>query len=113
MTTTGAEYRARNVTVVETFHANNGSMPNGASLLLLTTKGAKSGQTRLNPLAYTRDGDRFVVIASKGGGPSNPDWYHNLVAHPEVTVEVGAERFEARARTAEGEERQRLYDAQA
>jgi deazaflavin-dependent oxidoreductase (nitroreductase family) len=111
--TTAAEYQARNVTVVETFRANQGQMPNGASLLLLITTGAKSGQTRINPLAFTRDGDRLVVIASKGGGPSNPDWYHNLVAHPDVTVEVGAERYAARARVAEGEERQRLFDAQA
>jgi|SRR3954454_16153745 len=113
MTTSDAEYRARNVTVVETFRANNGRMPNGAALLLLTSKGARSGQTRLNPLAYTRDGERFVVIASKGGNPANPDWYHNVVANPEVTVEVGGDRFQAHARVAEGAERERLFDAQA
>ncbi len=111
--TTDAEYRARNLTVVETFRANNGRMPNGAAVLLLTSTGARSGQTRLNPLAYTRDGDRFVVIASKGGNPSNPDWYHNVVANPEVTVEVDGDRFQARARVTEGTERQRLFDAQA
>jgi deazaflavin-dependent oxidoreductase (nitroreductase family) len=113
MTTSDAEYRERNLTVVETFRANNGRMPNQAALLLLTTKGARSGQTRLNPLAYTRDGDRFVVIASKGGNPSNPDWYHNVVANPEVTVEVGGDRFQARARVTDGAERQRLFEAQA
>ncbi len=60
-------------------------------VLLLTTTGAKSGQPRTTPLVYTTDGDRIVVIASKGGAPSHPAWYHNLVAHPEVTVEVGRE----------------------
>jgi deazaflavin-dependent oxidoreductase (nitroreductase family) len=113
MTTSDAEYRERNVTVVETFRANNGRMPNDAPLLLLTTRGARSGQTRLNPLAYSTDGDRLVIIASKGGNPKHPDWYHNIVANPEVTVEVGGERFQARARVTEGAERQRLFDAQA
>ena len=82
-------------------------------LLLLTNTGARSGKTRVNPLAYTRDGDRYVVLASKGGGPSNPDWYHNVIANPEVTVEVGQQRFKARARVAEGDERERLFNAQA
>jgi deazaflavin-dependent oxidoreductase (nitroreductase family) len=113
MTTSDAEYIERNRTVVETFRENNGRMPNGAALLLLTSKGARSGQTRLSPLAYTRDGDRYVIIASKGGNPSNPAWYHNVVANPEVTVEVGGERFQARARVTEGAERQRLFEAQA
>ena len=113
MTTSDAEYRERNLTVVETFRANNGHMPNDAPLLLLTTRGARSGQTRLNPLAYSRDGDRLVIIASKGGNPKHPDWYHNVVANPDVTVEVGGERFQARARVTEGAERQRLFDAQA
>jgi deazaflavin-dependent oxidoreductase (nitroreductase family) len=62
---------------------------------------------------YTRDGNDLVIIASKGGAPTHPDWYHNLVANPEVTVEVGTERFPARARVTEGDERQRLYDAMA
>jgi len=87
--------------------------PNGSPLLLLTTTGAKSGQTRVNPLAFTRDGDRYVIIASKGGHPTNPDWYYNLVAHPEVIVEVDRMRFAARAIVTEGPERQRLFDAQA
>jgi deazaflavin-dependent oxidoreductase (nitroreductase family) len=99
--------------LIEKFRANNGAMPNGAPLLLLTTKGARSQQTRVNPLAYTRDGDRYVVIASKGGYPSNPDWYHNLVANPEVTVEVDGKRFAARAAVTEGDERHKLFDAQA
>jgi deazaflavin-dependent oxidoreductase (nitroreductase family) len=81
--------------------------------MLLTTTGAKSGLTRVNPLNYSTDGDRIIVIASKGGSSTHPDWYHNLMAHPEVIVEVGTERFPARARVAEGEERTRLFNAQA
>jgi deazaflavin-dependent oxidoreductase (nitroreductase family) len=103
--------------IIEQFRANNGTMVSGmfkgAPLLLLTSKGARSGQTRINPLAYTRDGDRYVIIASKGGAPSHPDWYHNVVANPEVTVEVGPQRIPARATVAEGPERDRLYAAQA
>jgi deazaflavin-dependent oxidoreductase (nitroreductase family) len=99
--------------LIDQFRANNGAMPNGSRLLLLTTTGAKSGQQRVNPLAFTRDGDRYVIIASKGGYPSNPDWYHNLVAHPEVTVEADGQRFRARAVVTDGAERERLFDAQA
>ena len=84
-----------------------------APLLLLTTTGAKSGQERTTPLAHTTDGDRFVVIASKGGAPTNPDWYHNLVANPEATVELGRDTFRVRASFPQGEERRRLYDQQA
>ena len=84
----------------------------GRSLLLLTTRGAKTGHERTNPLAYTRDGDRIFDIASKGGAPTNPD-YRNLRANPRVTVEVGPERFEANATVAKGVERRRLYDLQA
>jgi deazaflavin-dependent oxidoreductase (nitroreductase family) len=106
-----------NEEIIEQFRTNNGTMVSGmfkgAPLLLLTTTGARSGQTRINPLAYTRDGDRYVVIASKGGAPTHPDWYHNVVAHPEVTIEVGPGRFQARASVPEGAERDRLYDAQA
>ena len=82
-------------------------------VLLLTTTGAKSGQSRTTPLVCTTDGERIVVIASKGGAPSHPAWYHNLVAHPEVTVELGREQFQARAVVAEGPERERLYSQQA
>src|SRR6266545_6701395 len=106
-----------NVDVIEQFRTNIGSifsgMFKGARLLLLTTTGAKSGKKRVNPLAFTRDGDNYVVIASKGGSPTHPDWYRNLVANPQVTVEVGTQRFEARARVAGGTERDRLYAAQA
>jgi len=106
-----------NAGVVEQFRANRGQILSGRfagrRLVLLTTIGARSGQARTTPLAFTRDGEHFVVIASKAGSPSNPDWYHNLVRNPIVTLETGEETFQARARVAEGEERQRLYAAQA
>jgi deazaflavin-dependent oxidoreductase (nitroreductase family) len=106
-----------NQDIIDQFRANNGRIPEGqfkgAPLLLLTTTGARSGKQYTSPLAHTREGDKYVVIASKGGAPTNPDWYHNLVAHPRVTVEVGTDKFEANARVAEGEERERLYAAQA
>lgn len=100
--------------VVEEFRANNGVVKGRTnSLLLLTSIGARTGLPRVIPLVYTRDGDNIVIIASKGAEPTNPDWYHNLVAHPEVTVELGPEQFQARARVTEGQERRRLYDAMA
>jgi deazaflavin-dependent oxidoreductase (nitroreductase family) len=106
-----------NQDIIDQFRANNGSIPEGqfkgAPLLLLTTKGAKSGKQYTSPLAHTREGEKYVVIASKGGAPTNPDWYHNLVANPRVTIEVGTDKFEANARVAQGEERERLYAAQA
>jgi deazaflavin-dependent oxidoreductase (nitroreductase family) len=102
--------------LIEEYRTNGGKVTGqfaGAALLLLTTTGARSGQSRTNPLAYSRDGDRLVVIASKGGAPTSPDWYHNLLAHPEATVEMGSERFPVRASFPQGEERTRLYDQQA
>ena len=102
--------------VIEEFRANGGKVGGpfqGGTLLLLTSKGAKSGQPRINPLAYMPDGDRFLIFASKGGAPSNPDWYHNLKAHPEATVEVGTEKFPVKAVEITGEERDRLYAKQA
>lgn len=98
-----------NEQVIKSFRANGGIIPSPNKLLLLTTTGAKSGKLRTSPLAYSTDGDRYIVAASKGGAPTNPDWYYNLVANPVVTVEVGAEKFEARAVVVEEEERQRLY----
>jgi deazaflavin-dependent oxidoreductase (nitroreductase family) len=106
-----------NQQVIDQFRANHGTMVRGifkgAPLLLLTTTGARSGRRRTTPLAHTRDGDRYVVIASKGGAPSNPDWFRNVVANPDVSVEVGGETFDARASIPTGGERKRLYDAQA
>ena len=85
----------------------------GAPVLLLTTKGAKTGKARVNPLMYLPNGDRMFVFASKGGTPTNPDWYHNLVANPDVTVEVGTETFPANATVVTGEERDEIYAKQA
>ena len=105
-----------NHNLIAEYRANGGHVTGqfaGAPLLLLTTTGAKSGQPRTAPVAYTADGDRLLVIASKGGAPTHPDWYHNLVANPEVTVEVGTETFSARATVPDGEERDRLFDQMA
>jgi deazaflavin-dependent oxidoreductase (nitroreductase family) len=86
----------------------------GRELLILTTEGAKTGRTTASPLAFSEDRDHYVVIASKGGLPTNPDWYHNLLVNPVVEVEVRGERFPARASAlTEGEEYERLYKNQA
>lgn len=99
-----------NQTVIETFRANKGNVPGPNRLLLLTTTGAKSGQPRTAPVAYSTDGDRLVIAASKGGAPTNPDWYFNLLANPVVSVELGTEQFQARASVVTDErERERLY----
>jgi deazaflavin-dependent oxidoreductase (nitroreductase family) len=103
----------RNRAIIDEFRANAGKVGGpfaGRTLVLLHTTGAKSGQERINPVACLRDGDRLVVIASKAGAPTNPDWYHNLVAHPLVTVELGTETFRARAAIATEPERTRLYE---
>jgi deazaflavin-dependent oxidoreductase (nitroreductase family) len=105
-----------NAKVIEEFRANGGTVGGrfaGRPMMLLTTIGAKSGRPRTIPLVFTRDGDRIVVIASKGGAPTNPAWFHNLIANPDVTVEIGTERFEARAIIPDRAERDRLFDAQA
>jgi len=81
-------------------------------MLLLHTVGARSGQPRVNPMVYRRDGDTYVVFASKAGAPTHPDWYHNLIAHPDVEAEIGTETVALTARVAEGEERERLWTAQ-
>ena len=108
------EWDERNRKLIEQFRANGGKVGAGKTPhILLTTSGAKSGLTRVNPLHYSTDGDRIIVLASKGGSAAHPDWYYNLVVHPEVIVEVGAERYHARASVAEGEERERLFNAQA
>jgi deazaflavin-dependent oxidoreductase (nitroreductase family) len=110
-------YSDFNKNLIADLRANQGQATSGpfrgGSVLILTTTGAKSGETRENPLAYTRTGDDYVVIASKGGAPTHPAWFHNLLANPEVKVEVLGKTIPVRARVAEGEEHQRLYDAQA
>ena len=85
----------------------------GVHTLLLTTTGRKSGKARISPMIYGQDGDSYVVIASQGGAPAHPSWYLNLQADPEVQVQVGAHRFTARASSAEGEERDRLWKLMA
>jgi deazaflavin-dependent oxidoreductase (nitroreductase family) len=105
-----------NERIIEEFRANKGVVGGpfaGAPMLLLATTGAKSGQPRTNPLVYLPDGDRFIIFASKGGAPKNPDWYHNLVAHSETTIEVGTETIPVTATVITGEERDRLYATQA
>ena len=102
--------------VIEEFRANGGKTTGrfaGSDLLLLHTKGARTGSERINPMMYVRDGNRYVVFASKNAAPSHPDWYRNLVARPEVEVEVGTERFAARAIILEGEQRRRVWDESA
>ena len=105
-----------NAQIIEEFHANEGRVGGvfeGMPLLLLHHTGAKSGKSRINPLAYQTDGGRYVIFASKGGAPANPDWYHNLKAHPNVSIEVGTDTIDVLATEATGEERDRLYRAQA
>jgi len=103
-----------NTKIIDEFRANQGEVGGyfeGAPMVLLTTTGAKSGKARTNPLVYVADGDRFVVMASKGGAPTNPDWYHNLLANPDATVEIGTERFDVTATVLTGDERDRAWDA--
>ncbi len=105
-----------NVNVIEEFRANGGDVGGMFAempILLLHHTGAKSGKVRVNPLAYLADGDRYVIFASKGGAPVNPDWYHNLKAHPDVQIEVGAQSLPVTATEATGEERARLFNEQA
>jgi deazaflavin-dependent oxidoreductase (nitroreductase family) len=110
------QIKSFNAQLIDEFRANGGQVAGdfaGAPLLLLTSTGAKSDQPRTSPVVHTRDGDRYVIIASKAGAPTNPDWFHNLVANPRATIEVGADTIEVEATIAEGDERTRLYDAQA
>jgi len=105
-----------NRNLIDEFRANGGKvtgMFERSPLVILTTTGAKSGQPRTFPVVYTRDGDRLVVVASKGGSDQNPAWYHNMVANPTVTVELPDETYQARAVVVEGDERDRLYRAHA
>ena len=105
-----------NRAVISEFRANQGRVSGpmeGMPILLLTMTGAKTGRSLTRPLCYSRDGDRLVIIASYGGAPHNPPWYHNLLANPVGTVEVGAEKFKARVTRTSGAERQRLFDAQS
>jgi len=113
MSTSPADFNAQ---IIEEFHSNEGrvgGMFEGMPLLLLHHTGAKSGKSRINPLAYQDDGGRYVIFASKGGAPEHPAWYHNLIAHPNVSIEVGSEEIDVIASEATGEERERLFRTQA
>lgn len=105
-----------NQQVIKEFRANQGKVGGqmaGMPMILITMAGAKSGRQITKPLVYTKDGDRCVIIASFAGAAKNPPWYNNLIANPEITVEIGTEKFRAKATEVTGAERQRLYDAQA
>ena len=95
--------------VVEEFRANGGKMQGWGPLILLTVKGAKSGQPRVYPLMSVPYGNNYLAVASKGGAPKNPLWYNNLLAHPDVTVEAGNEKFAATARLLTGDERKQAF----
>jgi deazaflavin-dependent oxidoreductase (nitroreductase family) len=105
-----------NTPVIEEFRANDGKVGGdmeGWSIVLVHHTGAKSGTERVTPLVYQQlDGDTIAVFASKAGAPANPDWFHNLVAHPETTIEIGAETRSVRARVAEPDERERIWSEQ-
>lgn len=104
-----------NSKIIEEFRTNAGKVGgpfDGAPMVLLHTRGAKSGQERVNPVVYQPVGDDIAVFASKGGAPTNPAWYHNIRANPVFPVEVGTETFDVRARVAEGEERSRIWERQ-
>jgi deazaflavin-dependent oxidoreductase (nitroreductase family) len=109
MSETPAEYNAR---IIAEFRANNGHVGGiweETPLLLLHHTGAKSGVSRVNPVAYLRDDDRYMLWAANGGAPKNPDWYHNLKAHPNTRIEVGSETIDVVAEEATGEEHDRLF----
>jgi deazaflavin-dependent oxidoreductase (nitroreductase family) len=101
--------------IIEEFRSNGGKLGGpfeGAPMLLLHTRGAKTGQERVNPMMYQADGDNVAVFGSKGGAPTHPDWYYNLVANPRVTIELGTETRAVTARVAEGVERERIWSKQ-
>jgi deazaflavin-dependent oxidoreductase (nitroreductase family) len=104
-----------NAAIIDEFRANGGKVGGqfeGAPMVLLHTTGARSGTERVNPLVYQADGDRIAIFGSKGGAPTHPAWFHNLVANPDVTVELGPDTVPMRARVAEGEERERIWTRQ-
>jgi len=105
-----------NQKIIDEFRSTGGNLGGqfaGDPVLLLTTTGAKTGRKHTTPVMYLADGDRLAVFASKAGAATNPDWYHNLLAHPRATVEVGSETFEVDANVADREERDRLYAVQS
>ncbi|MEO6795370.1 MAG: nitroreductase/quinone reductase family protein [Candidatus Dormibacter sp.] len=106
-----SDMKAFNQKIIEEFRANKGELSGqmaGRKLMLLTTTGSESGQPRTAVLGFAKDSNRYVIVASANAAPENPSWYGNLVTNPQVTVEVGAEKFSARARTADPKERERV-----
>jgi deazaflavin-dependent oxidoreductase (nitroreductase family) len=104
-----------NQQIINEFRSNGGKVGGpfaNSTLLLLTTTGAKSGQERINPLAYLEENGRFFIFASKAGAPTNPDWYYNLLAHPTVKVDLGTKEFQAKAVVVSPEERDQIYARQ-
>jgi len=104
-----------NAAIIDEFRANGGKVGGqfeGAPMVLLHTVGARSGEERVNPLVYQADGDRIAIFGSKAGAPTHPAWYHNLLANPDVTVELGPDTVPVRARVAEPEERERIWSRQ-
>jgi deazaflavin-dependent oxidoreductase (nitroreductase family) len=102
-----------NQTIIDEFRANGGKVGgpfDGATMVIIHTKGAKTGQPRVNPLATLTDDGTLYIFASKGGAPTNPDWYYNLVANPEVEVELGDEKFAATATVLTGAKRDEIFD---
>jgi deazaflavin-dependent oxidoreductase (nitroreductase family) len=105
-----------NQQIIDEFRTHGGRPPSWSGpspLLLLHHRGARTGAERINPLAYLPDGERYVIFASKAGAPSHPAWYHNLRAHPDTTIEVGSDVVAVRAEEVTGDERDRLFAAQA
>lgn len=100
---------AHNARVIEQFRAGGGTSPTGGPMLLLTTTGARTGRPRTTPMMYIRDGEHLMVIASNAGARKTPDWYHNLLADPAVTVEIDGETYPATARVPRGAERDTLF----
>jgi deazaflavin-dependent oxidoreductase (nitroreductase family) len=107
---TSEELKQFNQTLITEFRANGGNVSGWDSLLLLTTLGAKSSQPHTTPLGYSVDGDRLIIVAAAVGSPKHPAWYHNLVAHPNVMVELQGEQYRMHAVVAEGKERERLFN---
>src|SRR3989475_4317585 len=107
------DFNAHTIAEFRSNHGKVGGYFKGGPLLLLHTIGARSGKPRINPVMYLQDGHRYLVFASKGGADTNPDWYHNLKAHPDVKIEVGSETIDARAEEITGPDRDKLYVLQA
>jgi deazaflavin-dependent oxidoreductase (nitroreductase family) len=103
-------WQKQNEPIIKEFRENGGKVNGRASLILLTTKGARTGRTRVIPLMYVPYGNQILAIASKGGSVNHPDWYYNILAHPDVTVEVGTEKFETTAKILTGSERAKAFE---